>query len=171
DRAAEHVGRAVGVEIDEPLDRAHGRRRGREDAALGVGRRLQRGHGREADSAGGSGLEELATTRPGRGRLALGAPWDVVAAAAVEAPSRDAKRFHGRLLSRTAGVRCRGGGASAETFSTRTPEVPMSAPSPAPPGFTVSGGHDRQSRVATSANLRLSAAGGIISAGPEGPER
>src|SRR5439155_1175820 len=47
-RAAEDVRRAVRVEVDQPLDRADGGRRGREDADLRLGRA-------RAGAAGGQG--------------------------------------------------------------------------------------------------------------------
>src|SRR5262249_9626576 len=104
DRAAEDVGRAVVVKVDEALDRTDGGWWRGKDADLGPCGVLERGHRGEAHGASGGRPEELAPARSvslGRGHdLGLSRP--VVAAAVGEAPARDLKWPHGRTSFRAA---------------------------------------------------------------------
>src|SRR5712692_5730312 len=95
-RPPEDIGRAVGVEVDEPFDGARRRRRRREDADLSQGRLLERRYRGESGHASGSALEEVAPARArGLARvLRRGGVAPLMAAAADEAPSGKSKRIH-----------------------------------------------------------------------------
>src|SRR5439155_15841136 len=125
--AAEDVGRAVVVEVDQALDRAHGRRWRREDAHLRGGLRRQARQRGEAGDPGGRGAEEVAARRaPGNGRTRLDRVAPGMAAAIREPPARERERLHGeppRWTHANAG--------SMRTSSRYGP--PLASPRPAAP--------------------------------------
>src|SRR5207245_6709649 len=171
--AAESVGGAVVVEVDQTLDRADGRRRGREDADLRARLRRQAPERGEAGDAGGRGLEEVST--------ALAVPRDLgrawlrrvppgVTAAVGEPPSGERERFHGNPSSsphvndgsmRTsirygpplANPRSTAGAISG-VFSTRSPGTPSAR---AMPTKSMSGSRSIPTYRSSSAEEPLSA--------------
>src|SRR5438552_1467199 len=97
-RPPEDVRGAVVVEVDQPLDRADGRGRGREDADLCGCLRRQAPERGQAGDAGGRGLEKVATApavRRALGRVRRRRVSPAVTAAVGEPPSGERERLHG----------------------------------------------------------------------------
>src|SRR5437773_1393382 len=102
DRAAEDVGGAVVVEVDQTLDRTDRRRRGREDAHLRGRLRRQVTERCQAGDARGRALEEVSTAPAVRRhveRVRLRRVSPGVAATVGEPPSGERERFHGNPSS------------------------------------------------------------------------